>query len=123
MIVYRIENESGCGPYFGSMNYSDWTDGFHNAATGRPMPYEDNITATDHSLFRFGFESMDKLTQWFTFAEIGRLLDQGFRVVSFQVDIQHTVIGNKQLVFKREQATEITGPCLTAELTYAPEAA
>lgn len=121
MIVYRVENSDGVGPYY--CNSGEWCDGPHTQDTGRPMPYEDIPNSNHDCKNRFGFESMDKLMQWFSTSEMNKLYERGFRIVTFEVSREHTLIGAKQLIFIRQYATQVSDVCPMAELTSAPVAA
>lgn len=122
MIIFRVENDDGIGPYHGNMG--DWCDGSHNQMTGRPMPYEDNLDMNGLGWnHRFGFDSMTKLLEWFSPIELRRLYTLGWRVVTFHVPDDQVRIGCKQVVFKHDEAKVVLDICPTAELNYIVEAA
>lgn len=99
MIVYRYENAMRIGPYAGSGLFSN-----HNSDWGRwPPPSEDGITpiSFDHEL-HCGFTSIEQLKAWFDLKDRKILKDQGYKLVSLEVD--EVNVGKHQCVFKRKDA-------------------
>jgi len=75
MIVYRVENDRGTGPY--CFNMGEWCEGPHNLTTGRPMPIDDGMDNLNYDIHRFGFASMIDLLNWFTTTELKALYSAG----------------------------------------------
>ena len=120
MIVYRVENERGCGPY----GYGGWQDEPHNHMNGRPAPQNCEVMSSEwakHSngQYYFGFESLVHLYAWFTPTEIRALSSLGFAIVTIEVDRADVVFGSNQVAFYRERSTHVVGHrCVTSEQTY-----
>lgn len=104
-IVYRVQNDDGYGPYGCNafktgVTSSDWardTDPFHE---NHPCPYEDGIDRHPPS-WLCGFDSLDKLLEWFTKEEINNLEALGFNVYEIHLDedTYGIVYGDMQLIF------------------------
>ena len=90
MLVWRIENETGYGPY--RLPDLDWQESCHCEYCGRPSPEVDygelgsfwrGFKLDDKEKYKFGFVNPDSLRQWFTEYELFNLSDLGFRVAVY----------------------------------------
>lgn len=108
MIVLRIQNDKGIGPYFTSrsiksMLISNMQDA-HNAewsedpTTYPPPNMDDGILRNPLITERHGFIHPAQLYNWFSDSEIVMLEENGFHVV--QLDVEITAIGKKQVLYK-----------------------
>lgn len=104
MKVYRIEHETeNYGPYNGKIDCNMWQSVNHTAANGRPNPYADNwiiLEVTDYC----GFKTLTQLKRWFTKKERSNLKKLGFVVKVFDISEDKVKLGDKQVVFKRDDA-------------------
>ena len=110
MLVYRVENGKGEGPYRHGYPeklgiHYDWR---HKADALRyPHPYNDGIhlpaLTVNHS---FGFKSVGDLHNWF--ADAFQALDRyGFRVCTYEVPESDVLMGIKQLAFDSSRAERV----------------
>lgn len=109
MVIYRIENAAGKGPYFGEP--TDWCETFHCEMNGQPGPNDDQgikgfwNSSPAHKQYRFGFESMAQLNTWFTPKELKALKRLGYKIVKIkETDCAKVVRGDKQVIFKLKAA-------------------
>jgi hypothetical protein len=117
MLVYRVETPSGGGPYgaggfatdvvgHGSERFEDFSLRLavaHNDDE-HPAPYAEDLTISGNHC---GFESLDKLREWFK--GWGKALhDYGFRIVEFTVPDADVQRGERQVAFRRRD-TDIAG--------------
>jgi hypothetical protein len=101
MLVYRVENADGEGPYAG-FKTTDLSR--HYNTDTHPGPYYDNIPSV-HSYHRFGFSSAEKFVSWFNEDERASLAGDGYRMSIYDVDPAHVIHGRKQVVFEAAEAT------------------
>jgi len=99
MIVYRIENKKGRGPYDGARDWSLWQTRDHVEPT-HPGPKDDGIDF-ESGVDYCGFSSFKKLRDWFESEELVRLRRLGFRVRRISVPRSKIKVGKKQVVFRR----------------------
>lgn len=103
MIVFRIETETGGGPYRGEdrdvslsayIREKSWNRG--DACDCHPMPYDDGCGdfGYDH---RFGFKSYKQLHDWF-FAPLKMIEDTGFFIAVYE-DVKDFYKGDHQVAF------------------------
>ena len=105
VVVYRIEDSDGLGPYFSSKQ-SDKLNKMlrlHRDATGRPGPKQEGL---EHGRWHsFGFPDKDAMKKWFhgSRAELRRC---GFKLCMYRVDETDIRISRsgKQLVFEKALA-------------------
>jgi hypothetical protein len=105
MIVYRVEDHLGEGPY------GDFRDRFkqtlseelrtsHALSSRHPGPYEDKLTRfltqSPHAVF--GFDSIDKAMMWFD-GYWDDLHEAGFELKTFETTTYQLGSSGKQLVF------------------------
>ena len=125
MIVYRIENEYGEGPYNNSLDpYTDFDcteysaygefrncldsiGNLHNknGVRNHPSPRRDGINEFDH-WHVFGFASYEQLRHWFRYPMTMKMIeDAGFYVVVYE-NVTDVIFGKTQVAFaKTEQYT------------------
>ena len=107
-MIYRIENNTGIGPY--SVLGDGWTEEPHFVETGRPHPILDDgplktfwctqefSMKLDYLFFKFGFSTISQLTRWFTTNELFKLNELGFSVAVYNSDTVYE--SSKQCAFK-----------------------
>lgn len=117
MIVYRIENERGIGPYRCQIEDDDIIDDLselmfrHRDMSTHPSRLRDfshkQLSNMDGEPF-FGFDSMESLLKWFTPSDL-ELIPDSFSIVAYSVslyDVQHGWSG-KQLIFVKAKSEKI----------------
>lgn len=104
MIVFRVENHIGEGPYACSYMDRSWCTKRHDNNPKTPRP-DESFTYTDWlsvtSKHVYGFISLKDLYNWFSKRELRNLRAHGFRIKCFHVNREDVIIGKKQLAFKR----------------------
>lgn len=111
MIVYRVENAEGEGPYWHSVeNAIGISIGtIHNKCHNHPAPSED-IVDTQFDRFSnqwyYGCLSLEQLVKWFTLPEnyFPLLREKGFYIVAYECEDKDVAKGDKQCAFKRGRA-------------------
>lgn len=116
IIVYRVENQDGCGPYrTGSLRgkqheVGEWLNSQYvkldEIRHKRPMPYSDGIfehTDDDYC----GFHGIKKLRQWFTKEELQKLQEAGFQINKYKVPKELVIDGNRQVMFRKKAAKKL----------------
>jgi hypothetical protein len=101
--VYRVQNRQGRGPYIAAISIS-WVDPkhedlFHNGLNGHPGPKNDNINLRGLFDYRFCFQSLEQLNNWFTPIELENLKAMGFRVYRITVQTKGIQHGKYQSIF------------------------
>jgi hypothetical protein len=99
MIVYRVENKNGVGPYYGTDNWCEWQTRWHDSPS-HPPPFLDGIDVYAKKDL-CGFASFKKLRDWFESEELVELRKLGFRVRRIRVPRSKVKFGEKQVVFRR----------------------
>lgn len=107
MVVWRVENEYGEGPYHSSeglRTMKQWQERPHTPENGCPGPYEDGFTekAIDMMIRRkvsCGFRSERQLKDWFTPFELTMLATFGFKPK--KVLAKKVFLGRHQIMFVR----------------------
>jgi hypothetical protein len=108
MLVYRIENSAGFGPYRQNIeenpnphnvNMSD----FDSLGSSRPIPFCDGIGKYNEKDY-FGFDSLDSLIAWFDNL-LPSLEDYGYCVSIYEIDPTFVKFGRHQVAFERARAT------------------
>ena len=127
MLIYRVENSQGKGPYWGAAPmYLFENNRLH------PAPQDDSkfmlnafrkgfagniyLFATNQNIY-FGFESIKQFKRWFFKNSV--ILDfhkYDFRIVVYKVSAKQVVLGNTQLAFVKENATVVGERPLTKYL-------
>jgi hypothetical protein len=118
MRVYRVENDEGLGVYqstvafrldrFGHPMGQKLSDHIY----GMPTPNVD-FSSEDYSRiyfnsnYRYACESMEQLKRWFPPILLKIFKRQGFKIVAYEVDKEHVVLGRNQLVFHLSHARRI----------------
>lgn len=129
MLIYRIEDEDGGGPYRGDNSHLN-PFGSTSASDRHPLPVDDSLlqesirfrmgrdlSASDatwihwssflESDFIFGFTSIDQMRNWVYKDEWLYTMDKnGFFLSEFNVPKHHVCVGNTQAVFRRKEATK-----------------
>lgn len=109
MIVYRIQNELGQGPY--SVSWGEYVC----EGTRHPSPYEDSgmMDAWRYANFglgasnyHFGFTCESQLRTWFYRDEwLHMMKERGLKLTIWEVAVTDTIVGHTQLAFIRLYAT------------------
>jgi hypothetical protein len=102
--IYRLENESGLGPYRTDHDLEDELLVAHSDYKVWPTPDIDGISI--HHLFygwNCGFQSEEHLYKWFD-GFIEKLHDVGFHIAKYEVDVKYVAYGKKQVVFDKSQS-------------------
>lgn len=112
MMIYRVEDHEGYGPYctpnanseyWNVINVSMNSVGMH----AHPVPNEDGISeAAFTSEHYFGFDSIESLSDWFPglVQNVDKLLS--WRISTYEIDPAYVLVGYSQVVFKRNMATK-----------------
>lgn len=100
MIIYRMQNIHGLGPYrkYGGVSDDlfDEVLASHSHLNGRPVPNKDlGINRDIEAKEICGFLSIRQAVKWFSKYERKRLRDEGFNIVKVEVK-EITAIGKKQ---------------------------
>ena len=106
MLVYRIENKRGQGPYCSNHKYQDWLCDRHSDIEKHPSPVEDGIYEWTKS-HKCGFSSLKKLKAWFNTEELKALYAAKFDIVRYEVDKKDVLVGQKQVMFNRRKARRV----------------
>lgn len=102
--IYRIETFDGYGPYrLGKIINTSPT-------FNRPMPFDDGIpikaTPSVNPTFFCGFDSLDKLLQWFdSLNDLITLKQKEYFVAIYECPEEMVHRGQRQLVFVKNKAT------------------
>lgn len=104
MIVWRVENKEGFGPYQALDDYG-WD---HQNQDHQPRPWDD-LDFDGHEIrdYRFGFSSQEQMQAWFGDKDRAFLASHGFELVLYDVPPDAILTGEKQVAFKRDQSTLI----------------
>lgn len=117
MIVYRVENKNGEGPYFNqfsldgpSLEWGRSINSLHGDCPNHPAP-SDDIKAEGFDRYSgewyYGFTTMEALEKWFNTPEplkLEMLLAAGYLVRQFECEPEDVKPGNIQCAFKRKKA-------------------
>lgn len=105
MLVYRIQDKDGYGPF--SNGFYATTSKFkkHNDDQIHPTPFEEGLLDKDNidKDYHCGFSSKNRLNKWFTGIQ-KELTAGGFVIAVYQVDQQHVKRGETQLVFRKSKS-------------------
>ena len=109
MLIYRIENKRGQGPY--CSKHKDqylrcWLCDRHSDIEKHPSPDEDGIYEWKR-VHKCGFSSLRKLKAWFNKEELKALYEAKFDIVRYEVDKKDVLVGQKQVMFNRRKARRV----------------
>jgi len=124
MIVKRVENKSGEGPYQG-IEMDEWVLSNHGD-NNHPNRFEDrfstyllekrckvNLLLKDNYSniddYYFGFELKRNLNNWFSKKELKNLKGLGFHVVKYEISTKYVLQGKskKQIMFLKSKAIKL----------------
>ena len=120
MIVYRLE-KNGRGPYGLITHCPDSCGGLYELITEMqrahdnsdyPTPYEDGIDPILLREYYCGFNSLEKLHQWFR-GFLERLQSYGFCINKYESDDVCLSASGKQLVFRLKEARRLYDESIT----------
>lgn len=104
MLVYRVEDSEGRGPYRKRAGYvHEWSkdENGHNDYN-HPSPYQDGLPGMwDMESYICGFKSKAQLKAWFSEEELSNLEALGFSIKTFEVPKSDVKVGGKQVIFLR----------------------
>ena len=109
MLIYRIENKRGQGPYCSKHKdqaLRNWLCSRHFDAEKHPAPDDDGIDDWTRS-HKCGFSSLKKLKAWFNTEELNVLYEAKFDIVKYEVDKKDVLVGKKQVMFNRRKARRV----------------
>jgi hypothetical protein len=99
MYVYRVEHPNkGLGPY--QCNLTQDKDHLYEYPE-HPSPWCEGLEIEEHEVC--GFESKEKLLKWFTLKDLKDFRKEGLRVYKMHVVPNTVQIGERQVVFDREE--------------------
>lgn len=114
MLVYRIENGLGEGPYCSNSKISLKLSNYHIGLDRAPSPESDGIKGFNpfngpviDTDYIFGFESIESLKSWFIKPERYGLAGEGYVCTLYEVDEKNVIFGKKQLVYNKTCASVI----------------
>ncbi|PCJ96759.1 MAG: hypothetical protein COA52_00700 [Hyphomicrobiales bacterium] len=114
MIIYRVQNSAGAGPY---------TSGWHPPSTKsnvfindvHPDPYDDDLLFAfleNKNIydFKFAFYSLKQASEWingWSNVSIHELSDVKFKFYSLEIDSDDVIAGEKQCIYHKNSTIEI----------------
>jgi len=112
MIIYRVENNQGIGPFNNYLvNNENFTEEQIDYLNGLPLPSSDNGIKEISFDIRYDFKycgthTTDLLITWFyEVADI--LFKHEYEVVAYELPDEDVIIGEYQCIFKKERARKI----------------
>lgn len=107
MIVYRIENDNGVGPYCSARVMLTMLRQHNADRVNHPVGYVDGIDWSDDGVY--GFDNIQKLRDWFR-GFVAPLMREGYSIVKYDVPDHHVRMSQSklQLTFDRSEAVEIS---------------
>lgn len=110
MIVYRVEDGEGAGPYRCSVCHHPEYDPVlgkrtapHNDDAIRPIDYDLSTVCMDNKQFLFGFETPEDAFRWFD--PFTDYTGRGFDLYVYRaIEGRH---GKRQLIFNRDKAVRL----------------
>lgn len=113
--VYRVEEkDTGDGPY--TVSFS-WQTREHCYPDHPPPQEEPKILRWMEKRgfsdmwgcidYHCGFESIEKLRQWFSLAELENLQERDFVIRAYYAPLDLIVIGDKQVIFNKGESVEV----------------
>lgn len=128
MLIYRFENNKGCGPYQildkdGYYLVKSLEKHGHDDDGDHPNLFEDQInpfqTVSTQSIgelwkcglynVRFGFRTLQQAYQWFTPSEVLGMAQYGITMEIYDVPDEFIIIYGHQVVFNKEKAVKVGG--------------
>jgi hypothetical protein len=115
MIVFRIEDADGQGPYR-TCNKS-FECAFENDFLKHPTPFQDSLLSplwrkldrNERDQFSCAFKSEEQLNSWFYNQEFLEWLHaNGFHMALYRAFADEVLIGHSQVAFKKSDAALIT---------------
>lgn len=106
-IVYRIEDESGLGPYWNGPGYCATHGSSETDDTRHPAPCDDGLDPYFGGVL-FGFTSMEKLRAWFDTSVRSRLYRRGYKCAVYEVADIDIGESGKQCTFRRDEGHRIS---------------
>jgi hypothetical protein len=100
MLVYRVEDDEGGGPYRGD-NHVDGMGSKHTDSD-HPAPCDDGLPFLPPDYMNCGFASLSQFKAWFDQDDRWDLKVNGFRLRIFKADVVDH--GEKQVMFHRGRA-------------------
>ena len=98
--IYRIQSDSGKGPYRGILS-DDWQTQDH---WDLPSPLADS--GIGHKFIEqehiCGFKSLQQLSKWFTKKEVQNLAKRGFKIYAIKIPSDKCLRGKRQVVFSKK---------------------
>lgn len=108
MLVYRLENTDGTGPFSGALyefmssNYHCNTERFPSTYFAFSMHVQDRVRDKPH-----GCLCLRQLLYWFPAKVIRKMREKGFGVAVYEVPGQDVIFGKFQLVFDPTNAKRV----------------
>lgn len=121
MLVYRLEDDEGNGPY----EYHSQGSKLHNSSHILPCPHSrsekrqlrDFWNKTDYTLrehYQCGFSSLEQLFAWFDKRKLKCYHNQTIKISIYDVKETHMIDGYYQCIFLREDSRLAQRVSLTA---------
>lgn len=104
MLVYRVQTESGEGPYISGKAIDLLQP--HQRCDDHPAPRNDGVGDyyDFHGTHKFGFKSLEQLHAWFSSYECDVLRSMGFVMATYEVAEMRVRFGGKQIAFEYSEA-------------------
>lgn len=119
MIVYRVEDGEGRGPYRCYCSNADLAQMWERHRGEQwPIPYRDRLLYdrmphhTIEDQYRFCFASMTSFHAWFSDDDRDILHRADFRLSVYEVPAEQVVEGDKQALFKASEALRLSSTSL-----------
>lgn len=119
MIIYRVQNEEGVGPYSGdeSMKFTNpelykmvekHANAEEHPAWGIELPFFTylRLRSTPWGTFKSGFKTLKALKKWFE-GYMPLLKKLNFKVVKLKVPADETLVTERQVIYRSATATII----------------
>lgn len=114
MIVFRVEDSEGGGPYNGA-KAPYWADreragiNISSTTSNHPLPGDDisgwsDLSIDTRSKYLFGFASLAELESWFNEKARAYYRDLGFKVAKYEVGPRSLKRGGHQVAFNKDRA-------------------
>ena len=111
ILVYRVEQADGTGPYWGKTRGFGWysKSRCNHSSDGRPGPQECSKIKSTFGRnvpidYNFGFYSLASLKSWFTKSDRKLLKEDGYSVNVYRVPQKSYFRATKQCVFIKEDS-------------------
>jgi hypothetical protein len=116
MIVWRVQNSNGEGPYNAGLNISDELNAAHRNEE-HPIPMNDGIPCMFYGeiysdcgtpkYYCSGFRTKKELKVWFD-GWLEKLQNRGFSITKLKVPKKSVHLGKKQLTFLSSDAKSVS---------------